>query len=100
MNDILFSRETFVWLLLMSATALSWFMSAVPASDATASGSAIILPIAFFKVRLVVMHFMEAGHAPAVLRWASEAAIVLSCALVLTFYYYGEQLVALGFPVG
>ncbi|WP_190766650.1 cytochrome C oxidase subunit IV family protein [Spongiibacter pelagi] len=99
MRELLLTRESFVWLILMSATAVAWIMSTLPSFDEVVGNSSMILLIAFFKVRLVVVHFMEAGHAPAALRWACETVIVLACVLVLTFYHYGDQLVAAGFPV-
>lgn len=99
MRDLLLTRTSLVWLLLMSATAVSWYMSTLPTVDVVIGGSSMILLIAFFKVRLVVVHFMEAGHAPAILRFTSEIAIAVACLLVLAFYHYGSQLVAAGFPV-
>lgn len=46
-----------------------------------------LLAIAFFKVRLVIIHFMEIGHAVIPLRIALEAWVILTFAMILTLYF-------------
>ncbi|MFZ0715811.1 cytochrome C oxidase subunit IV family protein [Mycobacterium sp.] len=49
--------------------------------------SVIILLIAFIKVRLVGMYFMELREAPNVLRGLFEAYCVIVCSLLLGVFY-------------
>lgn len=100
MSGLLLNRVSFVWLLLMIATAMSWGMAALSLDDFVGNSSVMVLFIAFFKVRLVIMYFMEARHAPPVIRWGAEFAVSISCALVISFFIYGSELVDAGFPVG
>ncbi len=104
MRDLLYTRPTLIWLLLMAATSLSWILAAMSVSGhaltTPAHGGVAMLLVVFFKVRLVVMYFMEARSAPAVLRWTAEAAVALIGALVVVFYLHGARLVDAGFPVG
>lgn len=46
-------------------------------------GVGVVLVLAFVKVRIVVMHFMEVGHAPWPFRLALECWIVGVCATLL-----------------
>lgn len=100
MQELIRSRYSYVWLVLVCATLLSLWLGELPnAPEGTQSGSAIMLLIAFAKVRLVVAHFMETQHAPPALRWPAEITMASICAFVLAFYLFGEQIVAAGFPV-
>lgn len=47
----------------------------------------VIMVMAFFKVRLVLLHFMEAKTAPLFLRLMVEFYVVGVCALVLFMYF-------------
>lgn len=42
-----------------------------------------VLLIAFVKVRIVVVHFMEVGHAPLVLRGILDGWIVVVCVALI-----------------
>ncbi|MFL6062857.1 MAG: cytochrome C oxidase subunit IV family protein [Marmoricola sp.] len=78
-------RPTTVWALLMGATiTTTWILS----KDAFAAtlGTAGTLALAGWKVRLVVLDFMELRHAPWPLRLAFEAWSVVVPAMVLGFY--------------
>jgi hypothetical protein len=100
MRELIQSRNTLVWLVLMTATAMSLLLGAHPGSaDDPQLGSAVMLLVAFVKVRLVVVHFMEIHHAPWTLRWSADVSVASICTAVLLFYLYGEHLVAAGFPV-
>jgi hypothetical protein len=82
-------RITLVWLVLVLATGVSWWLgTGVPAG---ASGSrlvatALLLVVAFVKVRLIVRHFMEVERAPLALRIATDAWIVVVGLALLAFY--------------
>lgn len=85
---------TFVWLLLTLITCFSWMLGtgqikAGLVSHAEASLGIIVL--AFFKVRLVILHFMEVRTAPLVLRAVCELWIALVCATVVIFYLSGPH---------
>ncbi|WP_275629430.1 cytochrome C oxidase subunit IV family protein [Pseudomonas sp. 273] len=86
MKALILSRETLVWLVLMAMTITSWVLAythgmLLPSARYEA---VLILSLAFIKARLVLMHFMEAGHAPLQLRIPCEAWVLLSAgALIL-----------------
>ena len=46
-----------------------------------------LLVLAFFKVRLVIMHFMEVATAPLVLRLIFEAWLLIVCCVLLGIYW-------------
>ncbi len=74
-----------IWLLLMAATALTtWFL----AKDGFSArvGTVAIFAVAAYKVRLVLLHFMELRHAPLPLRVAFEAWVLLVTAAVIAIY--------------
>ena len=73
------------WLLLTLATVLSWWL------DATQDGrwvGAVVLLIAFFKARLVLMVFMGVRLASPTIRRSCEAWVVVACTVVLTTYWF------------
>jgi hypothetical protein len=86
MRPLLKNRITIVWMGLLAATALSlmfghglWF------SEPRQAGVAILI-IAFIKVRLVILDFMEVRHAPRYLRRAAHAWIVTACAVLIALF--------------
>jgi apolipoprotein N-acyltransferase len=92
MLNILLSKCSLVWLLLMAITLLSWLLqSHQPFAEATVpaaipvSGVAMLL-LAFFKVRLVMMYFMEVKHAPLQLRTVCEAWVAIGCTSLIWLY--------------
>jgi len=80
------SHATLVWLVLVFATSLSWWLvehHAVPARVATTAA----LAIAAFKARLVFLHFMELRTAPLVWRALFEAWALLCAGAILAGYW-------------
>lgn len=74
MKELLWVRSTLVWLVLVTATVVSWL---VAADHGTGSGiGVVVLGIAAAKVRLVGLDFMELRHAPWPLRLAFEGYCV------------------------
>jgi len=74
-----------VWIVLMLLTCIStWGLSKDVFSPLVATVG--IFLIAAFKVRLVVLHFMELRHAPTPVRLAFEAWIVVATGVILGFY--------------
>ncbi len=91
MAQLFRNRITFVWFILAAAALLSWIVggSYAPGDEAAARNATVVLMvIAFVKVRLVIMHFMEAGIAPLPLRLVANAYVVGVCAAVL-FMFFG-----------
>lgn len=85
---------TWVWLLLLSSTLLSWWwgtgdkhalFDGVSSELIVALG---IVLIAVVKCRFVIWHFMEARHGPMWLRLACDAWLVSLAAIVIGLYRY------------
>lgn len=72
-----------VWLVLMGATGLSWWLGADHGGTAAAVGVVIV---AFFKVRMIGIYYMELGRAPLPLRAVFEVYIVLVPAALIVIY--------------
>ena len=84
--DLLRTRATATWLLLVAATVLSW---AVGAEHGTGSMVAVaVLAIAAIKVRYVGLDFMELRHAPILLRAAFEGYCVGMWAILSALYLW------------
>ena len=83
--ELLKRPASLVWLLLMAATIITtWWLSKDEISAAV--GTVAIFIIAAYKVRLVLLHFMELRHAPLPLRLAFEAWVLGVTAAVLGLY--------------
>ncbi|OXR46946.1 hypothetical protein B7C42_00062 [Nocardia cerradoensis] len=75
-----------VWLLLVAATALSWTLGT---ETGGAVASLALIVVAFAKVRLVGLHFMELRDALIGLRAAFEAYLILTGGLIAVVYLAG-----------
>lgn len=82
MKLIFLQTNTAIWALLALATVLTWYMG----GNAALNIPALMLLIAFFKTRLVIMHFMEVNHAPVVLRLVGEAWGIVCCTALIVLY--------------
>lgn len=82
------SHATAVWLLLMTATGLAWWLVEHHSVNPRIASTAVLL-IAAFKVRLVFLHFMELRTAPLVWRLLFEAWVLLFVGIILIGYWYG-----------
>jgi len=71
---------TKVWALLVAATLLTWSVG---------GGGMAVLVIAFVKVRLVGLHFMELRAAPLPLRMLFEGWVVVTCCVLIGLYLSG-----------
>jgi len=77
-----------VWLVLMLATVITtWVLSKDIVAART--GTVAIIAIAFYKVRLVLLHFMELRHAPLPLRLFFEGWILVVAAAIIGMYLSG-----------
>ena len=91
MKALIQSSATLVWAVLMLATGLSWWLGTHQGSGAASGGGSatiVMMLVAFFKVRLVIMHFMEVRDAPLPLRLACEGWVIVTCSAVLGFYLH------------
>jgi heme/copper-type cytochrome/quinol oxidase subunit 4 len=88
MTTLLRTPATVVWVLLIVATAVSWALGIQHGLHDHQLSSVIILLIAFIKVRLVGMYFMELREAPNVLRGLFEAYCVIVCTLLLGIFIF------------
>jgi len=79
-----------VWLVLLAATALMWWLRLGGAPFWGAYASAMIIVIAFIKIRLVMVYFMEIRDAPLVLRLILDGWVIGVAAGVLFFIGRGE----------
>lgn len=91
-RSLVWNLSSAVWALLMLATVLSWWLGTGHGMDSSASGlkqaALIVIGLAFFKVRLVIQHFMEVRHAPLALRFVTEAWVVAVCGAVVAMYLW------------
>ena len=86
---ILTDVVTWVWLLLVGLTGVSWWLGATQGHAGFSDPRYItvsLMVLAFFKVRLVILYFMEIRTAPLPLRCVFEAWVVLVCVTVNSIY--------------
>ena len=90
MKDFMIAKATLVWLCLILLTSLSWWLSDGDSSNShsqTMHVAISLIAMAMFKIRLVVIHFMEIGGAPWRLRGLLEGWIVMVF-VGITFLYW------------
>lgn len=82
---LLLTPATAIWLLLCLATGLAWWLGGSHGSALLGRGgtAVLLMLLAFFKIRLVIMHFMEVRAAPRSLRLACDAWVVAVPAVIL-----------------
>lgn len=83
--NALWKSTTGIWLLLSTATVITTWVLSKKGFDPRLATSAIVL-IAAWKVRLVLLHFMELRHAPLPLRLLFEAWVLLAAGVILLPY--------------
>lgn len=83
--NLLKRHASLIWLLLMAATILTTWVLAKDGFSARV-GTVAIFAIAAYKVRLVLLDFMELRHAPLPLRLAFEAWVLVVTAAVVAVY--------------
>lgn len=88
MTELLRTKTTLVWFVLVVATAFSWALGTnhgFSSADHTMA-SVVILLVAFVKVRFIGLWFMELRHAPTVLRSLFELYCAVVAALTITLF--------------
>lgn len=79
------SRATIVWFVLAAATVLSVLVGDHSFGIADLA-SAIVLAIAFVKVRIVGSEFMELRGAPLPMRLVFDVWVIVVCAVLIVLY--------------
>tara|TARA_R110000787_G_scaffold13918_24_gene43291 strand:- start:70 stop:369 length:300 start_codon:yes stop_codon:yes gene_type:complete len=83
---------TLVWLILSFMTVFSWILGTQEDGSEISSHTLAtigILIVSFFKVRLVIMHFMEVRAAPMALRLILESWVLGICSILIVIYMTG-----------
>lgn len=88
MHRLFADRQLAAWAILMGATVVTAVLGLEQAGASTIVGTAL-LAIAFLKLRLVGIHFMELATAPAGLRLAFEGYVVLVFGVLIALYLVG-----------
>ncbi|MGR9090952.1 MAG: cytochrome C oxidase subunit IV family protein [Gammaproteobacteria bacterium] len=86
---LLRNRVTPIWLLLVAATGLSWWIGSDgggPETDFRLVSTGLIA-VAFIKVRFVLRYFMEVRTAALPLKLIADAWVVIVCGAVLALYW-------------
>ncbi|MFE3056929.1 cytochrome C oxidase subunit IV family protein [Nocardia sp. NPDC059239] len=91
MTTLVRGRVTAIWGVLVMATVVSWFLGTHGGHDRTAGhpiSSVVIVLVAFIKVRLIGMYFMELRAAPLLLRTLYESYCLIVCGVVIGMYQW------------
>lgn len=83
MANLLRTRLTAIWLVLLAVTLFSWQMGHGAAGLGPRLSAAAILVAAFVKARFVLLDFMELRNAPLLLRAVIEVWAVVMCAVLI-----------------
>jgi hypothetical protein len=85
-----------VWLVLSAMTFAYIWLDHSADDDGTLRASTVVtvsaIVIAVIKVRIIFREFMEARHAPVLLRRLTDAWVVLIAACLLGSYFIGSAL--------
>ncbi len=86
--SLLRNRTTVMWAVLISATLLSWWLGTGHGFSSAELASVAVLIVAFIKIRIVGLYFMELREAPTVLRGLFEGYCLLVCAVVIGMFLF------------
>lgn len=86
MKDLVISRITLIWLLLLGATLLSWEMGHGIGLDEVKHASIAIIIVSFVKVRFVMYEFMELREAPLFMRLLTDGWIIATTTVLIALY--------------
>jgi heme/copper-type cytochrome/quinol oxidase subunit 4 len=87
---LLKNRVSIVWILLIIATLISWKVGTDHGGITPHLATTIVIIVAFVKVRLVGLYFMELRHAPPQLRAILEAyCLIVPTTLVIMYLAAG-----------
>jgi heme/copper-type cytochrome/quinol oxidase subunit 4 len=82
---LLKNRISLIWLALIAATLISWWIGTDDAASPTL-GTAVVLIVVFIKIRLIGLYFMELRDAPLPLRLLFEGYCLIVCTTLLVMY--------------
>lgn len=85
MSQLFANRISVVWLILVGVTVLSWEAGHGMISNLDLARAAVI-GVAFFKVRYVILDFMEIRHAPVAMRLVGEIWALVVCTALIGLY--------------
>ena len=94
MTNLLRTRITLVWFVLVAATAFSWEMGHGVGLHDLRQASVAIIVVAFIKVRFVILDFMEIRHAPIWMRIVGETWVVVVCSILVGLYLHAPHAAA------
>jgi hypothetical protein len=83
---LLRSRISVVWLALIGATSLSWWLGAGHGIGSESVSSLVVILVAVSKQALVGSYFMELRHAPVALRSMFAGYCLTLCGLLLGMF--------------
>ena len=86
-RDLLRGPFVVVWVILIAATLVSWYLGADHGIHNHHIATTLILLVAFVKVRFVGLYFMELRDAPVRLRTLFEMHCLAVCTAMLTVYF-------------
>ena len=78
-----FRSITMVWMLLLAVTLLSWILGSEAHAYHGIAITLTVLVIAFFKMRMILFHFMEVRCAPLVLRIVCDVWLIVVCSALI-----------------
>jgi heme/copper-type cytochrome/quinol oxidase subunit 4 len=85
---LLINRVTAVFLVLIGATIVSWVFSHGDGFVEGRYAGLVVIVVAFIKIRLILLDFMDLRHAPPPMRIAMTAWIVVICAALCYLYWW------------
>ena len=85
-ESLLRDRFTIVWLALVAATVVSFWVGTDHGIASSEGRTLIIFAIAFVKVRFIGLYFMDLRTAPLLLRGVFEAYCVVVCLAMMAVY--------------
>ncbi|WP_428312976.1 cytochrome C oxidase subunit IV family protein [Hydrocarboniphaga sp.] len=91
--NLLRHPATWVWLVLATVTALSWWFGSDHGVHTTTPQTGIgvgLLIAACIKARLIIFHFMEVRHAPWPLRLICDLWVVVVGVSLISMYWSGS----------
>ena len=87
LRDLLATRLTLIWALLVGATLASWAIGHGFGLQGRAAASAAVIIVAFVKARYVIREFMELRQAPRFMRIIADVWAMVVCSLLLALYF-------------
>lgn len=80
-------RISFIFSILLFATAISWEFGHLTFFNEKRYAGITVICIAFIKVRLVALEFMELRHAPVFMRVSFELWVFILCSHLCNSYW-------------